>query len=1120
MSEASKFSPFSDWKRELLIQRELSRPDGRALYLYRLTDDEFNALERLLREASSRLELTKIARLPGFSDLFVLYASEWWRRRYDGSGFAWEPILRALGTDPEQWKPGERSECVRLGLRAWDLQLLASGGLRFLGTVAVQGGLPLRMLAEARGGIGQVLRRVLQLSSNGHVSQPDLQSWVASLQNLLPGTYRQEAIFILLADVAWIALQLKREAGLTTGADAIAILDQQIPGWRERFPLPIGDAHARGLIEQFVRDAASVRVEKQSLCLPLERALESDPKWGWMLRSMLSLPDSIPATQLAKLFGIAEEDMPRAAELSVTAGGQCLETRLRRIAGHNAYRVERKPWEFAGEKAAGEHVLRLAAPDGRVWSATTAKGEALDDELPWVFEAEDASCSLLRQGGGSVAAHSIILALPAGWHLQPQAEMDAVAQGQLTTPVRQLWRVQGTVEIHSGGGLNCRLRTGQAGATDGNYEWHGHRVWLDFQQPTMAFRGLPELYRLGEDGTSQRTDTKPGWSLNGAPSTTPLIGPVVGRYPAIGEIKHRSRLLVLPPNAALALEFRDAQSGTLRLSGWGASNAAALTDGVNSACQVQDDDLTLDLSMPPGARAPDHVEIRVLWPHTTAPARFRVPFPAQGVRAFDGAGRELRTGDLLALQQLIGSRLRVLAGGENAEVALEFSANHGRALRTHRLRMLPGAVNLEIRLQDHSTDLHHLLATDGSPDARVQVVVRIAGRADFNLNIGRYAALLEQDAARVYLDHTGLQALNPPQQAALPVLAIRLEHPGDEPIVLPACRSEGVANGAWLFEPREPGCWLIYPGPDAALPFRPTVWPVVGDAGGVSLLALAVGVTDPRARAADLDDVIAMMVADPHDDSWLEIEQLVGQTGHLPLVTLDVWGRFARSPEAMATLALRSCNLPVGWLDRFAQEFPFAWEAVPYAAWRQAIVCLQKQCVGSFGDDDGASIFRSHLDFRIKDLTAGHGGLAYMLGIASADFSPQASRQAQVLRATGSQSTHILFESEDSLLQKLLRGHGEESWPPEFAPILRQTRNQTQVDRYLSPKKFGFHDGVINAPLLLAAQAAANQTQNWFAEPANIDALRTIRAFDPDWFDDAYNQTIARCLADGLLDCG
>jgi len=30
--------------------------------------------------------------------------------------------------------------------------------------------------------------------------------------------------------------------------------------------------------------------------------------------------------------------------------------------------------------------------------------------------------------------------------------------------------------------------------------------------------------------------------------------------------------------------------------------------------------------------------------------------------------------------------------------------------------------------------------------------------------------------------------------------------------------------------------------------------------------------------------------------------------------------------------------------------------------------------------------------------------------------------------------------------------------------------------------------------------------------------LRNYQAFDPDWFEEAYNQTVAHCFADGLLD--
>lgn len=187
MPDSIELGPLARWKRELLSLRSLAQQDGRPLYRYRLTEAEFGALETLLRDNLRtrtplvRFDLKNITGQAGFPALFVLYGAEWWRRRYDGSGFSWDPILEDLGADPRQWPAGERSDCVRSGLRAWGLQLRESGGLRFLGTVAVQGGLPLRLLAEARGGIGQVLRRVLQLSSNGHVSQSDLQSWIASL---------------------------------------------------------------------------------------------------------------------------------------------------------------------------------------------------------------------------------------------------------------------------------------------------------------------------------------------------------------------------------------------------------------------------------------------------------------------------------------------------------------------------------------------------------------------------------------------------------------------------------------------------------------------------------------------------------------------------------------------------------------------------------------------------------------------------------------------------------------------------------------------------------------------------------------------------------------------------
>lgn len=154
---------FLKWKEALFDRHGVAAPDGRELYKYRITDKEFEDLEETLRPGVTqfRLNFGLVVRLGGFSPLFVMYCAEWWRRRYDGSRFASDPILSHMCGHPGYWTPTGRSNCVTQGLQEWGLTTRQIGGMRFLGSVAVQGGLRLRPLAEARDRISQVLSRVL-----------------------------------------------------------------------------------------------------------------------------------------------------------------------------------------------------------------------------------------------------------------------------------------------------------------------------------------------------------------------------------------------------------------------------------------------------------------------------------------------------------------------------------------------------------------------------------------------------------------------------------------------------------------------------------------------------------------------------------------------------------------------------------------------------------------------------------------------------------------------------------------------------------------------------------------------------------------------------------------------
>ena len=100
----------------------------------------------------------------------------------------------------------------------------------------------------------------------------------------------------------------------------------------------------------------------------------------------------------------------------------------------------------------------------------------------------------------------------------------------------------------------------------------------------------------------------------------------------------------------------------------------------------------------------------------------------------------------------------------------------------------------------------------------------------------------------------------------------------------------------------------------------------------------------------------------------------------------------------------------------------------------------------------------------------------------------------------------------------LRRIHAEDAWVADSDNLLKTKWTKPRLSRYLHTVDLGFQNPVINAPLLLAAEAALGGSASWLKDPAKIHLLRTFRSFDPEWFDEAYNWTVVRCLADGFLD--
>lgn len=1093
-------TPLSALRLELLRRRGLTCQDKRPLYQYRIDDNEFAAIRDAIRDRAMD---------QGFPALFVLYAAEWWRRSFAGGPWTWEPILSDLGIRAD-WPVSVRTACVKEGLSDWGLGVQTSG-LHYLGTIAVQGGLPLNMLASSSQGGGwlsRVLSFALRQSRNALVSQYELSSWIESLSEDIPKSYRKDEIFTLLAMVAETVLSLRREAELSSSSEAIAQLDQRISEWRTRFPLPLDDRAAQALVETLIRDVASARFDTPTVILRVTRQLQAQGEGRYALVSRIDLGDALPARAMAAQFCLRDTDLPSlVSELSADAGGTHRKATLRKIAvGTAGYRPYALQLSWRDAAAAGLHRLTWSVADGRAWSSRAPSGDSLDGDMPWLFTASD-SPVFLRQGGGSFTDEAVFAVFPEGWCHEIPEGGQAKPVGQLDGQGRVVLRCSGTVSLHDGEGGYFVIRTRQDNLDDQHYTLAGLHYWLDFLSPAAAFKGRPRLYRIDVNGQHLPSPLAITWKGGDG-----LQGPLGASVSNGVEVLLRSRVLVLPESAGHAILPLDACQGTVLLSGWGAVSARVLDDACDLRCDQTGDDLWLHLAASAGNTTPEFVTVELLWPGNPATARLRLPFPALGVRGFDEHGL-IQSGDSLALQKLAGVRLVVITPPSNPRISLVLSVSDERHSVRVALRPIEGSGRLVVRPLDYLADLEDLLSVDTQTDATVRLVLRVGDAPPFKLNLRRY------DVALRYNDGAFAMSADQDQLAeGTEVMALRLQAPSSEAERL---ETESV-NWSWLFHDadRQPGSWIVYPSKTSRVAFRPMAIQVRGDPAPMTALARAVGIFSPEHRATALDAVIRGMALDFSSPEWGMVDALARQLGHLPMSNLDIWKRFAASPQGMAALVFRAGSLEEGFIYRFDQELPFAWETVPMQAWRDAMAesrrHLMAKLPGDLPDATRDAAVLTFLQARRRELLARNNLIAYLIGIACADLLQDAD-DAEKLKQLGQVSDLFLAEE----LQKLLNRQSDAYWPEGLSDLFRAAlrdllsgaQDDTNPLQLLKDTPSRFQNGVVNLPIVLAAQAFSGHGQNWFSSPHDIHLLRAAKRFDPAWFESAYSLTLAKLFS-------
>lgn len=252
----------------------LQSPDkGQVLYRYRINGDEFEQLQQyLIRFNALFYSPDLILKYSCPLDMyFVLYASEWWRRCYEGE-WSWKGILESIGLDPEQIDSQTRVNIVENGLKKWQRTILQNEARQrhALGSIACEGGLPIHHMNKSKGSwTTQLIKPALvEKAMTG-----DARFYLESNEHIIPKSYGRPQTIKTFVELIDDIYRLIQEYKLDTQAKPVEYLNQKAPDWNERFPFPLEAGPAQKMLYDLIVE--SVENKRKSDAIKTEAVIDN-----------------------------------------------------------------------------------------------------------------------------------------------------------------------------------------------------------------------------------------------------------------------------------------------------------------------------------------------------------------------------------------------------------------------------------------------------------------------------------------------------------------------------------------------------------------------------------------------------------------------------------------------------------------------------------------------------------------------------------------------------------------------------------------------------------------------------------------------------------------------------
>jgi len=742
-----------EWLKQFYECRQLTTADGRTLFSYRMGENEFVTLKAALK-TSALVGLNNILNFSGvfrgreWSAAFVIYAAEWWRRDYDGSQWSWASVFASFGANADDLSIQQRNGVVESGLRYWRREVrIVNGRSRYLGTIATEGGLPLNQLNSSAGWLGAVFKQAIPKYTRLQNSGVDATELIAEC-NFIPQTYQKDEIYTILGDMVKTVVDLKRQHQLHDRENPVEHLNQHNPLWRELFPMPITHDVGAKLLSDMIFTAAKV-VDTSVLPMRCFRCLSGD---GFLQLQFefakfvgleaLGLPENIPGRLTIEL--IADDGK------TVLLG-----TALRTVYQTKpSLKMPNTPDAIAGAAALQAYAIRFNHLSETLKEVPLVGGEALDNNVPWVFVQRDGDWHLEGRASFNTRAKQVRIMYPCTWHYTGEAVETKSLPNAPNDKV--LLEARGSIRLTDEDGGIFIIKTAQ--------EQVSHHYYLRGKQlafastPNELYLGLPIL-RHTDNGSGINRDIPSNRLLaravNGRGAWQPLAQALQGVYELSlceqGAIIFRKKCVLLPEQFAVRFKPSDnALDGTIYLDNTGTAEVVCET-AIEHKIIREDSCSGYRIDLNAEQTPPNQVRVTLHWSGMVEMVTINLPFPARGGQVIDANGNKLPSGQYLFQEQLHGVRLRLFNEQPSVirHLQIEFMlidealGDLRDVLLRHEVKN-KGAV-IELAVINYWDWMKNLLTVSNGLDSYIRLAIYENGTELLRTRICRYALSLERN---------------------------------------------------------------------------------------------------------------------------------------------------------------------------------------------------------------------------------------------------------------------------------------------------------------------------------------------------------------------------------------